>query len=185
MAAAGIAIMLSMSAPPLLSLIVARARNGVIGRDNALPWRLPQDLKRFRALTLGKPILMGRRTFESIGRALPGRTNLVLTRDRHWHAPGVIAVHSVEEALARTGESPELVVIGGAEIFRLLLPHARRIYLTDVHADIPGDTFFPELDRKQWADVERHQHPADEQHAHPLTFVTLERRAAPEAVRQH
>jgi dihydrofolate reductase len=96
----------------------------------------------------------------------------------------VIAVHSVEEALARTRESPELVVIGGAEIFRVLLPHARRIYLTDVHADIPGDTFFPEFDRTQWADVERHQQPADERHAHPLTFVTLERRAAPEAVRQ-
>jgi dihydrofolate reductase len=185
MAAPGVAIMHSMSALPLLSLIVARAQNGVIGRDNALPWRLPQDLKRFRALTLGKPILMGRRTFESIGRALPGRTNLVLTRDRHWHAPGVLVVHSVEEALALTRASAELVVIGGAQIFRLLLPQARRIYLTDVHADIPGDTFFPEIDRTQWADVERHQQPADARHAHPLTFVTLERRDLPGSARPH
>jgi dihydrofolate reductase len=164
-----------MSTPPLLSLIVARARNGVIGRDNALPWRLPQDLRRFRALTLGKPILMGRRTFESIGRALPGRTNLVLTRDPHWRAPGVLVVHSVAEALALTRASAELVVIGGAEIFRLLLPRAHRMYLTDVHADVPGDTFFPEFDLTQWAAVERRVQPADAHHAHALTFLILER----------
>jgi len=174
-----------MSTPPLLSLIVARARNGVIGRDNTLPWRLPQDLRRFRALTLGKAILMGRRTFESIGRALPGRTNLVLTRDRQWRAPGVIVVHSVEEALAQAASSAELVVIGGAEIFRLLLPLARRIYLTDVHADVPGDTFFPDFDQTQWTDVERRRQPADEQHAHALSFVILERRATSSAPRQH
>ena len=164
-----------MSTAPLLSLIVARARNGVIGRDGALPWRLPRDLRRFRALTLGKPILMGRRTFESIGRALPGRTNLVLSRDPHWRAPGVIVLHSVAEALARVSASAELVVIGGAEIFRLLLPRAHRIYLTDVHADLPGDTFFPEFDPTQWAAVERRVQPADAEHAHALTFLTLER----------
>src|ERR1700758_5269804 len=116
-------------APPLVSLIVAMAQNGVIGRGNALPWRLPEDLRRFRESTLGKPILMGRKTFESIGRPLPGRTNLVLTRDRSWSAHGVIVVHSVEEALTQAGSSDELVAIGGAEIFRLVLPFARRIYL--------------------------------------------------------
>ena len=109
---------------PLISLIVAMAQNGVIGRDNALPWRLPEDLKRFKEFTLGKPILMGRKTFEAIGRPLPGRANLVLTRDRDWRAPGVIPVHSVEEALLQTRTCDELVAIGGAEIYRLLLPLA-------------------------------------------------------------
>ena len=175
-----------MSAPrPLISLIVAMAQNGVIGRDNALPWRLPEDLRRFRAFTLGKPILMGRKTFESIGRPLPGRLNLVLTRDRGWCAAGVIVVHSVEEALERAGASEELVAIGGAEIYRLVLPFARRIYLTHVHADVPGDIYFPDFDPTQWADVEYSTHPADGEHAYPVTFVTLERRNAPEAPRQH
>jgi dihydrofolate reductase len=170
---------------PLISLIVAMAQNGVIGRDNSLPWRLPEDLKRFRAFTLGKPILMGRKTFDSIGRPLPGRTNLVLTRDRSWFAAGVIVVHSVEEALAQAGASEELVAIGGAEIYRLVLPFARRIYLTHVHADVPGDIYFPDFDPTQWADVECSTHPADDEHAYPITFVTLERRNAPEAPRQH
>jgi dihydrofolate reductase len=175
-----------MSAPqPLISLIVAMAQNGVIGRANALPWRLPEDLRRFRAFTLGKPVLMGRKTFESIGRPLPGRINLVLTRDRGWGAAGVIVVHSVEEALVQAGASEELVAIGGAEIYRLVLPFARRIYLTHVHADVPGDTYFPDFDPTQWADVEYSTHPADGEHAYPVTFVTLERRNAPEAPRQH
>jgi dihydrofolate reductase len=165
---------------PLVSLIVAMAQNGVIGRDNALPWRLPEDLKRFKAFTLGKTLLMGRKTFESIGRPLPGRSNLVLTRDTGWQAEGVVVVHSVEQALARTGPGSELVAIGGAEIYRLVLPFARRIYLTHVHADVPGDTYFPEFDPTQWADVECHPHPADELHAYPMTFVTLERRNVPE-----
>jgi dihydrofolate reductase len=165
---------------PLVSLIVAMAQNGVIGRDNALPWRLPDDLRRFKAFTLGKTLLMGRKTFESIGRPLPGRANLVLTRDSGWQADGVVVVHSVEEALANTAPGSELVAIGGAEIYRLVLPFARRIYLTHVHADVPGDTYFPEFDPTQWADVECHPHPADEQHEYPMTFVTLERRYAPE-----
>jgi dihydrofolate reductase len=170
---------------PLVSLIVAMAHNGVIGRDKALPWRLPEDLKRFKAATLGKPILMGRKTFESIGRALPGRANLVLTRDRDWSAPAVQVVHSVEEALKVAGAAAELVVIGGAEIYRLVMPFARRIYLTHVHAEIPGDTLFPDFDPTQWVDVESEAYPADERHAHPLTFMTLERRGAPEAPRSH
>ncbi|HEV3286912.1 MAG TPA: type 3 dihydrofolate reductase [Steroidobacteraceae bacterium] len=168
----------------MISLIVAMAQNGVIGRDNALPWRLPADLKRFKAFTLGKIVLMGRKTFESIGRPLPGRDNLVLTRDRRWWASGVIVVHSVEQALAQAGAN-ELVAIGGAQIYRLLMPFARRIYLTHVHADVPGDTFFPDFDPTQWDDVECRMHPADEEHAYPVTFVTLERRNAPEAPRHH
>lgn len=176
-----------MSDPPrpVISLIVAMAQNGVIGRDNALPWRLPEDLKRFKEFTLGKPILMGRKTFEAIGRPLPGRANLVLTRDRDWRAEGAIPVHSVEEALLQTRTCDELVAIGGAEIYRLLLPLARRIYLTHVHADVPGDTYFPAFDPAQWDDVEFRTVPADERHAYPLTFVTLERRNAPAPPRPH
>ena len=170
---------------PLISLIVAMAQNGVIGRDNSLPWRLPEDLKRFRSFTLGKPILMGRKTFESIGRPLPERTNLVLTRDRGWFAHGVVVVHSLVEALVQAGASAELVAIGGAEIYRLLLPLARRMYLTHVHADVPGDITFPEFDSTQWADLEYSSQPADEEHAYPLTFMTLERRNAPETPWHH
>jgi len=176
---------MSATQRPLISLIVAMAQNGVIGRANALPWRLPEDLKRFKEYTLGKPILMGRKTFESIGRPLPGRLNLVLTRDSGWHAEGVTVVHSVEEALQQTRSSEELVAIGGAEIYRLLLPLAHRIYLTHVHADVPGDTFFPAFDPAQWDDVDYRTQPADERHAYPVTFVTLERRASPAGPRPH
>ena len=170
---------------PLVSLIVAMARNGVIGRDNALPWRLSEDLRRFKAATLGKPILMGRRTFESIGQALPGRTNLVLTRDPEWTAPGAVVAHSLEAALAAAAGAAELVVIGGAQIYRLVMPFARRMYLTHVHADVPGDTYFPDFDPTQWLDVECIERAADERNTYPVTFVTLERRGAPQAPRPH
>lgn len=162
---------------PSISLLVARARNGVIGRDNALPWRLPADLRRFRALTMGKPMLMGRRTFESIGRALPGRVSLVLTRNRSWQAPGAIVVHDLHEAFAQAGDAAELVVIGGAALFKLFLPLAERIYLTDVHATIPGDTHFPELAADEWHELDHSAHAPDADHAHAMTFRTLARRA--------
>lgn len=166
---------------PLISLVAAMAENGTIGRDNSLPWRLPEDLKRFKALTMGKLLLMGRKTYESIGRPLPGRTNLVLTRDREWRAEGVIVVRSLGQALRHARDAQELVAIGGAEIYRLLMPFARRIHLTLVHAEIPGDTFFPDFDPTQWADVECLSHPADERNAYPFTFVTLERKGDPQA----
>lgn len=169
----------------MISLIVAMAQNGVIGRENSLPWRLPADLKRFRSFTLGKPIIMGRKTFESIGRPLPDRTNLVLTRDPGWVAHGVIVVHSLAEALAQADAIEELVAIGGAEVYRLLLPLARRMYLTHVQADVAGDITFPEFDSTQWADIDCSSQPADEEHAYPLTFVTLERRNAPETPWHH
>lgn len=165
----------STARTPLVSLVVAVSENGVIGRDNALPWHLPEDLRRFKALTMGKPMLMGRRTFESIGRPLPGRTSLVLTRDPAWSAPGVIVVRSVEEALQRVSGAPELAVIGGEAVFRQTLPLASRIYLTRVHAQVEGDVRFPELDPRQWREVECSVHPADERHPYPMTFVTLER----------
>jgi dihydrofolate reductase len=160
----------------MISLVVAMDESGIIGRDNALPWHLPADLKRFKAITLGKPILMGRKTFESIGKPLPGRLNLVLTRSRDWQREGAITMHSVEEALARAGDAVEVAVIGGEEIFKLALPFAARIYLTEVHARVEGDTAFPAFDRSQWREVERSTHPADERHAYSMTFSTLERR---------
>jgi len=161
-----------------VSLVVAMARNGVIGRDNALPWRLPEDLKHFKAVTLGKPVLMGRRTFESIGKPLPGRTNLVLTRDAGWRAAGAVGVHSIGEAFAHAQEAPELAGIGGAEVFTLLLPLAARIYLTRVQADIPGDTFFPPLDMSQWVESDSRKFAADERNGYDMTFMTLERAPA-------
>jgi dihydrofolate reductase len=160
----------------LISLIVAMARNGVIGRNNQLPWHLPDDLKHFKALTLGKPILMGRRTFESIGRPLIGRTNLVLTRDRGFCAAGVRVVGSVDEALEAVPGEPELAVIGGACVYREMLPFARRIHVTWVEAEVEGDTQFPGLDMTQWHLVSRRDQPAHELHAYGLTFETLERR---------
>jgi dihydrofolate reductase len=160
---------------PLVSLVVAMARNHVIGRDNALPWRLPADLKNFKAVTWGKPILMGRKTFESIGKPLPGRSNFVLTRDRGWMAAGVIVVHSLDEALEHVRDAPELAGIGGADVYRLLMPLASRIYLTRIDADIPGDTVFPPIDHSQWVELESRQLAADERNAFSLTFVTLER----------
>lgn len=162
---------------PLLSLIVARAENGVIGRDNRLPWRLPEDLKRFKALTWGKPILMGRRTFESLGRPLPGRTNLVMTRSEDYRPEGVTVVRSLDEALSAVPDAPELVVIGGAEIYRLALPHADRVYLTEVHAAVDGDTVLSAFDPREWVEVVREEHAPDARHAHSMSFITLERRA--------
>jgi dihydrofolate reductase len=158
-----------------ISLVVAMARNRVIGRDNALPWRLPEDLKHFKAVTFGKPVLMGRKTFESIGKPLPGRTNLVLTRDASWKSQGAVVVRSIDEALQRSSGANELAGIGGAEIFAQLIPLASRIYLTRIEADIAGDTFFPPLDETQWVEVERRQLAADERNAYDMTFVTFER----------
>jgi dihydrofolate reductase len=160
---------------PLVCLLAAVAENGVIGRDNRLPWHLPDDLKRFKSLTLGKPILMGRKTFESIGKPLSGRTNLVLTRSPEWSQPGALGVHSLAEALERSGDAAELIVVGGAEVFRLALARARRIYLTRVHARVEGDTGFPDLDDRQWRESAREEHPADERHAYAMSFRVLER----------
>ena len=158
-----------------VSLVVAMAHNNVIGRDNGLPWgRLPEDLKHFKAVTMGKSVLMGRKTYESIGKPLPGRTNLVLTRDRGWKVEGVVAVHSLEEAL--TGDP--VSGIGGAEIYRLLLPVANRIYLTRIDADISGDTVFPPIDYSEWIETESRGFTADERNPYNMSFVTLERVAA-------
>lgn len=163
---------------PLISLLVAASENGVIGRDNGMPWHLPDDLKHFKALTLGKPVLMGRRTFESIGRPLPGRTNLVLTHSAHWSLPGVTVVADLDAAIRAAGAVPELVVAGGAQVYALALPRASRIYLTRIHAIIPGDTRLPELDLRHWREVSKELHPVDARHPYAMSFVTLERHPA-------
>ena len=155
-------------------LVLARADNGVIGRDNALPWHLPADLKHFKALTQGKPMIMGRRTFDSLPGLLPGRRHIVLTRDRDWSAAGAEVAHDVAGALGIAGEGP-VAVIGGAEIFALFLDWADRIELTQVHADVVGDATVPAPDPAVWREVNREWHPA-EGDTPAYTFVTLERR---------
>ena len=159
----------------MISLVVAVADNGVIGSNNTLPWRLPNDLQRFKAITMGKPIVMGRKTYDSIGKPLPGRQNFVITRRSDLIIAGCTVVTSVDAALQCTSESDEVMIIGGAEIYRSALPHAQRIYLTQVHADIQGDAEFPQLSTNEWREVAREHHAADERHAHAYTFVTLER----------
>jgi dihydrofolate reductase len=164
------------AAGPLISLLVAVTENGVIGRDNGMPWHLPDDLRHFKALTLGKPVLMGRRTYQSIGRPLPGRTNLVLTRDPTWTVAGVTAVADLDAAVRAAGSAAELVVAGGAQVYALALPRATRIYLTRIHAVIDGDTRLPELDLHHWHELSRESHPIDVRHPYAMSFVTLERR---------
>lgn len=140
-----------------VSLIVAMAENRVIGRDNDLPWRIPADLKYFKAQTMGKPIIMGRKTFDSIGKPLPGRTNIVITRNPDWQADGVTVVASPDKAIdAAKAENPdEAMIIGGANIYQQMLDLADRLYITEVHKAIDGDSFFPDLDPKAWRDVSR------------------------------
>jgi dihydrofolate reductase len=158
----------------IIQFVVARADNGVIGKDGRLPWHLPADLRHFKKMTLGTPMIMGRRTFESLPGLLPGRRHIVLTRDRSWSAPGVEVVHSVDEALAAAA-SDRISIVGGAEIFALFVPHATDYHLTEVHSDIEGDTFMPAPDPAQWREVSREDHPATDGRP-AYSFVHLVRR---------
>ena len=158
-----------------LTIIAALADNGVIGRAGGLPWRLPDDLRRFRSLTMGRPILMGRRTYASIGRPLPGRRNLVLTRGSGAFPAGVEIVSTLALALASCAAAAELCVIGGAEVYRQVLPLATRLELTRVHSTIDGNVYFPNFDLTQWRELASVEHAADDRHAWPMTFLTLER----------
>ena len=153
-----------------ITLILARADNGVIGRDGQLPWRLPADLRRFKALTMGKPMIMGRKTFDSFPSPLPGRRHIVLTRDAAWHAAGAEPVASVDEALALAGPG-DLMVIGGAEVFALFLSRADRIELTEVHLDAEGDVVMSAFEG--WRETAREDHPAEGERP-TYSFVTLE-----------
>lgn len=160
---------------PNLSLIAAVSENGVIGRDNQLPWRLPADLAHFKRLTIGKPIIMGRRTWESLPGLLPHRTHIVITRDREYRAEGGHVVHSVEEAINLAGDAEEMMVVGGANLYRQALPLCSRMYLTFVHDTIEGDTRFPDYEAAAWCEESRERHEPDDRNRHAYSFVTLKR----------
>ena len=153
--------------------MVAVANNNVIGKDGALPWRLPDDMKHVRAVTIGKPLIMGRRTYDSIGRPLPQRTNIVLTRDPTFAPDGVQVAHTKEEALAIAGDAPEVIVFGGEQIFALFTSEVERVYMTSVDADVQGDVYFRLPGN--WRIVERVEHPSDDRHAYAFTMWTLDR----------
>jgi dihydrofolate reductase len=171
---------------PRLSALVAMAQNRVIGKNNALPWRLPADLRRFKALTMGYPIIMGRKTHETIGRLLPGRASIIITRQPGYEVQGALVVRSIGEALnacaqTRSGEAEQLApvgkcfVIGGAEIFQQMLPLCDRLYITEIQSDFEGDAYFPEFDRDDWHEVAREKHIDDD--GLEYHFVTLERKS--------
>lgn len=160
----------------IVSLVAAMAENRVIGREHGLPWRLPADMRHFVSLTRGKPIIMGRRCHETIGRALPKRPNIVLSRNRGFQAPGCTVAHDLDSALAAGAGAPEIMVIGGEQVYQLFLARAGRIYLTLVHARIDGDTFFPSLDTAEWQEANRQPHPADADNPYAMTFLTLLKR---------
>lgn len=165
-----------------IALMVAMARNRVIGRNNRLPWYLPEEMQYFKRATMGKPIIMGRRTHESIGRALPGRSNIVITRNDDWSREDVWVAHSLEQALEQAERqglidgAEETVVIGGAQVYAEALPVADRLYLTEVHADVAGDTFFPLVDLSHWEEVSRADHAGGEEaNRYPYSIVVYDR----------
>jgi dihydrofolate reductase len=164
-----------------LAIIVAVADNGAIGKDNALLWKLPEDMRHFKQVTMGKPIIMGRKTFESIGKALPGRTNIVITRNGAFTAEGVRCVSSLEEALQVAAQTvsmepaEEAVVIGGSEIYQAALPLADRLYITEVHANVEGDTVLPRVEWDDWREVRRERHVAQTPNPYDYSFVFYER----------
>jgi len=166
-----------------LSMIVAVAENGVIGRNNSLPWYLPNDLKYFKQTTMGKPVIMGRKTYESIGKPLPGRTNIVITRQADYQPEGVKVVNSVEaakelaESVCLIDGQDEAMIMGGAEIYALSLPYTDRLYLTEVHADVQGDAFFPEYDKSRWQEVAREDFAAEGPNPYSYSFVVYEAKA--------
>lgn len=159
-----------------ISAIVAIAENRAIGLNNQLPWHMPADLKHFKKITLGSPILMGRKTYESIGRPLPGRCNVVITRDADFVAPGCVVVNSIETALSSVGYSNEVFVIGGSALFQQMLPMIERLFLTVIHHAFHGDVFFPEINFNEWHEVSREDHEADEENKYSYSFIVLEKK---------
>ena len=159
----------------MISIIVAASANNVIGAQGDLPWRLSDDLKRFKAVTMGKPVIMGRKTWESIGRPLPGRQNIVITRQEGFAADGCDVVPSTEAATAAAGDAAEIMVIGGSQVYELFLPQAERLYLTRVYADVEGDAFFPVVDENEWRLVSDEPHSADDRNEFDFSFRIYER----------
>jgi dihydrofolate reductase len=159
----------------MVSIIVAMGRNRAIGRDNQLIWHLPADLKHFKQTTMGKPIIMGRKTYESMGKALPGRTNIVVTRKTGFMAPGCLVAGSLDEALGLVSGEPEVFIAGGGEIYKQAIPLADRMYITIIDHDFDGDTFFPEFDTLEWVVAQERKHEPDERNKYPMVFRTYER----------
>ena len=159
-----------------LSIIVAMSKNQVIGNENDLPWRLSSDLQHFKKITMGKPIVMGRKTHESIGRPLPGRANIIITRNLYYEADGCDVVHSTEEVKKLCQQHDEIMIMGGAEIYRYFLPLADRLYITEVHAEVEGDTVFPEFDPDEWIEVNREDLKADDRNQYDYSFVVFDRK---------
>jgi len=167
-----------MARRPRIAFVVAMDDNRLIGRDNALPWRLPDDMHWFRDNTMGKPCIMGRKTYESLPkrfRPLPGRLNIIVTRNLNYEAPGAIVVHNMEDALAAAGDVDEVAVIGGAALFAHFMSIVDRLYLTKVHRTLDGDVYFPEFEPETWREVYSEYHPIDERHDLPFTWQILER----------
>ena len=160
----------------IISIIVAMDKKGVIGLEGDLPWHLSADLKHFKVITMSKPLIMGRRTHESIGHPLPGRQNIVLTRGKNFKADGCTIVHSLDDALHAAGDVDEVMIMGGSGIYDQSLACADRLYLTEVHTEIEGDTFFPEFNKDDWLEIEREDHSADETNAFDYSFVVMERK---------
>lgn len=166
-----------MNQSVVISAILAMSENRVIGLHNQLPWHLPADLKHFKTLTTGHPIIMGRKTYQAIGKPLPNRTNIILTRDATFSAPDCIVTTSAAEALesAKEIETVEIFIIGGAEIYKIFFPYTQRIYLTQIHKTFEGDTYFQALNPDEWHEIARIEHVADEKNAYDYSFITLER----------
>ncbi len=161
----------------IISLIWAMDENRLIGVENRLPWKLPADMKWFRRNTLGKPIIMGRKTFDSFGgRPLPERTNIVVTRDKGYQAEGAVIVYSIDEALQAAGDAEEVMIIGGASFYEQMLPRAERLYITQVHGQFEGDAWFPEFDMGEWREVGREEQPVDEKNSVACSFLSYERK---------
>lgn len=162
----------------IISIIAAMGRNRVIGIKNALPWKLPADMTHFRQLTIGKPVIMGQKTFETIGKSLPGRTNIILTFDKNFTPFGCQIAHSVEEALEIARDFKEVMVCGGASVYKQFLPIADRLYLTLIEGDFEGDAFFPEFNWNDWEEIERIENKPDKDNVYQYTFLTLQRKKA-------
>ncbi|PHS71573.1 MAG: type 3 dihydrofolate reductase [Methylophaga sp.] len=158
-----------------LAIIVATDQQGLIGKDNDLPWKLSADLQYFKRVTMGKPLIMGRNTHESIGRALPGRHNIIVTKNADYLAEGCTVVNSIKQALQLCRDVDEVMVMGGASLYKQLLPEADKLYLTLVHAKLEGDTWFPDWDLSAWNEIGREDHSADEKNDHPYSFIEYER----------
>lgn len=158
-----------------IAIIVATDEQGLIGKENDLPWKLSADLQYFRRVTMGKPLVMGRKTHESIGRALPGRKNIIVTKNLNYLAEGCHVVHSVEDAIKACDDVEEIMVMGGASLYEQLLPQADRLYLTQVHASLEGDTWFPDWQKADWQEVNREDHPADNKNDYSYSFIVFDR----------